>query len=87
MDLTLAESLEISTVLDSKAQYLEWLKQNSPLRIDASLVAYVDAAGIQLLASFFMTARHANIDISLVNATNTLTEGITVLALEGLFAE
>ncbi|CAH8192545.1 STAS domain-containing protein [Vibrio aestuarianus] len=87
MDLTLAESLEISTVLDSKAQYLEWLKQNSPLRIDASLVAHVDAAGIQLLASFFMTARHANIDISLVNATNTLTEGITVLALEGLFAE
>ncbi|ASG02268.1 STAS domain-containing protein [Vibrio anguillarum] len=87
MDFLLAESLEISTVLDSKANYLQWLSLTPPLTIDASRVNSVDAAGLQLLASLFMTAERAGIEITLVNATNTLNEGIALLALESLFAE
>ena len=87
MDFLLVESLEISTVLDSKANYLQWLSQAPPLTIDASRVNSVDAAGLQLLASFFITAKRAEIDITLINVTNTLNEGIALLALESLFAE
>ncbi|ASU23595.1 STAS domain-containing protein [Vibrio qinghaiensis] len=87
MNFLLVESLEISTVLDSKANYLQWLSLAPPLTIDASQVNSVDAAGMQLLASLFMTAKRAGIEITLVHATNTLNEGIALLGLESLFAE
>ncbi|USD43369.1 STAS domain-containing protein [Vibrio sp. SCSIO 43135] len=85
MDCLLGESLEISTVMDAKVQYEEWLKQPSPLNIDASQVGRVDAAGLQLLASLFVSARNTNLDITLNSASDVLQEGIGLLALQHVF--
>ncbi|MGF1697292.1 STAS domain-containing protein [Vibrio kyushuensis] len=81
MDCLLGESLEISTVMDSKIQYTEWLKQSSSLRIDASQVSKVDTAGLQLLASFFMSAKQLSVTVELSNATSVLTEALETLGL------
>ena len=85
MECWLDESLEISTVLSAKDKYLEWLKQDSPISIDASQVVRVDTAGLQTLASLFVSAKHAGLDINLVNSSSVLTDAITLLNLENQF--
>lgn len=85
MDCLLEECLDISTVMDSTSTYKTWLNQPTPILIDASKVARVDAAGIQALASLFSTARSADTNIQLTNATDILLEGIYILGLSDLF--
>ncbi|KLN63924.1 MULTISPECIES: STAS domain-containing protein [Vibrio] len=85
MECLLPESLDISTVLDSASQYKSWLAQHEQLKIDASHVGRVDAAGIQALASLFHSARSNQITIQLVRPTPSLVEGIITLGLDGQF--
>lgn len=85
MEYALEESLEISTVLNTKNQYVDWMAQHQSLQIDASQVVRIDAAGIQLLASMFITARKSNVDIHLVEVPTVLSEGIRLLGFELLF--
>ncbi|MBW3695241.1 STAS domain-containing protein [Vibrio sp. T187] len=85
MECVLEESLEISTVLNSKDKYLEWLKQDSPISIDASQVVRVDTAGLQTLASLFNSAKRAGLDISMTNTSSVLTDAIVLLNLEKQF--
>ena len=86
MECVLEESLEISTVLNSKDKYLEWLKQDSPISIDASQVVRVDAAGLQTLASLFNSAKRADLEISIENPSSVLTDAIALLNLEKQFS-
>ncbi|WP_295899093.1 STAS domain-containing protein [uncultured Vibrio sp.] len=81
MDCLLGESLEISTVMDAKVQYSEWLKQSSSLRIDASQVSRVDAAGLQLLASLFISAKQLNLEVELSDPSSVLSEALNTLGL------
>ncbi|CAH0535825.1 STAS domain-containing protein [Vibrio marisflavi] len=85
MDCLLEECLDISTVMDSSSNYKKWLNLPTPILIDASKVVRVDTAGIQALASLFATARAADSNIQLINATDTLLEGISILGLSDLF--
>ncbi|WP_248009248.1 STAS domain-containing protein [Vibrio amylolyticus] len=84
MDCLLGESLEISTVMDAKVQYEEWLKQSS-LRIDASQVSRVDTAGIQLLVSLMISARQMNVVVELSEMSPVLTEALQTLGLTKVF--
>ncbi|MEZ9232152.1 STAS domain-containing protein [Vibrio amylolyticus] len=81
MDCLLGESLEISTVMDAKVQYAGWLKQSSSLRIDASQVSRVDAAGLQLLASLFISAKQLNLNVELSQSSPVFTEAVETLGL------
>lgn len=85
MECLLSECLDISTVMDSTSTYSEWLKQSTPIMVDASKVMRVDTAGIQALASMFKTAQGTDVDVKLLNATDTLQEGIAILGLGALF--
>ena len=85
MECLLPESLDISTVLDSATQYKTWLAQDNQLNVDASHVSRVDAAGIQVLASLFLSAKSNQIDIQLVQPTPSLIEGISTLGLDDQF--
>ncbi|WCE31367.1 STAS domain-containing protein [Vibrio sp. SCSIO 43137] len=85
MDCLLPEILDISTVNDAKPQYIAWLESSSPLQVDATNVSRIDAAGLQLLASLFTSARHQKIDIQLINATEKLQEAVSILGLQTLF--
>ncbi|WGV98614.1 STAS domain-containing protein [Vibrio sp. YMD68] len=85
MDCLLGESLEISTVMDAKIQYAEWLKQSSLLRINASQVSKVDTAGVQLLASLFVSAKRLNVTIELSESSAVLTEAFVTLGLTSVF--
>ncbi|MGD8110391.1 STAS domain-containing protein [Vibrio sp. TRT 17S01] len=85
MELKLADSLDISTVIDSSNQYKEWLSKDTSLVIDAADVARTDAAGIQALTSLFLTAKSNQIDIQLSQPTELLLEGINTLGLQDVF--
>jgi len=85
MECLLPESLDISTVLDSTTQYQAWLAQADQLHIDASEVVRVDAAGIQALTALFLSAKSNQIEIQLINPTNSLLEGISTLGLQEQF--
>ena len=85
MECLLPESVDISTVLDSATQYKTWLGQDNQLSIDASHVSRVDAAGIQALASLFLSAKSNQIDIQLVQPTPSLIEAISTLGLDDHF--
>jgi anti-anti-sigma regulatory factor len=85
MECLLPESLDISTVLDSATQYKTWLTQDNQLNVDASHVSRVDSAGIQALASLFLSAKSNQIDIQLVQPTPSLIEGISTLGLDDQF--
>ncbi|MGC9401950.1 STAS domain-containing protein [Vibrio genomosp. F10] len=85
MDCLLGESLEISTVMDAKIQYAEWLKQSSLLRVNASQVSKVDTAGVQLLASLFVSAKQLNVAIELSESSAVLTEAFVTLGLTSVF--
>ncbi|MCL9781673.1 STAS domain-containing protein [Vibrio sp. S4M6] len=85
MDCLLDECLDISTVMDATSTYQQWLNQSAPLKIDASKVMRVDTAGIQALASMFTSAKATEIEIQLINSTDTLLEGISILGLAELF--
>tara|TARA_Y100001956_G_scaffold82779_1_gene105551 strand:- start:3318 stop:3608 length:291 start_codon:yes stop_codon:yes gene_type:complete len=82
MQCSLSDSLDISTVLDSAADYQEWLGLNSQLLIDASKVVRVDAAGVQALTSLFLSAKNHSIDIQLTQPTEVLVEAIRTLGLK-----
>ncbi|MFB9135526.1 STAS domain-containing protein [Vibrio sp. AK197] len=82
MDCLLNETLDISTVLDSTEHYKQWLADsNQALNLDASDVSRVDAAGIQALASLFLTAEKNQQKVTLNNSPKVLTDGITILGL------
>ena len=81
MECSLPESLDISTVLDSATRYKQWLAQEDRIQIDATSVSRVDAAGLQVLASLFLSAKKHQINIQLVQPTQVLLEAITTLGL------
>jgi anti-anti-sigma regulatory factor len=87
MKYELKPRLEISTALDCQAHYKSWLHHGEDLIVDGSSVERVDAAGIQLLAAMFVTAKESKNAIQLVNASDELVQGITVLGLKAIFNE
>ncbi|MDK9761925.1 STAS domain-containing protein [Vibrio sp. D420a] len=82
MECLLEDSLEISTTLNKKQQYLDWLKLGSPIKVDASQVSRVDTAGLQLLVSLFQTARRDGVDIQLCNPSQTFCDAIALLGVD-----
>ncbi|SON52243.1 lipid asymmetry maintenance protein MlaB [Vibrio tapetis] len=85
MQCQLDESLEISNVLNSKIEYQQWLDNHELLIIDASSVSRIDAAGLQALASLFLTAKQTHTEIRLINVADKLSDGIELLALTNIF--
>jgi len=85
MQRQLEESLEISNVLNSNKEYQQWLDSQELLIIDASSVSRIDAAGLQALASLFLSAKQAHIEIRLINVPELLTNGIELLGLANIF--
>ncbi|WP_394201304.1 lipid asymmetry maintenance protein MlaB [Shewanella waksmanii] len=89
MDCLLEEVLDISSVSQQKTTYLTWLKHhteaNTDLKIHGDQVARVDAAGIQLLASLFYTAKQHNINIDLLSSSETLSHAIKILGYDDRF--
>ncbi|BDU39092.1 STAS domain-containing protein [Vibrio nigripulchritudo] len=85
MECQLEESLEIGNVLNIKNEYQQWLDTNEELMIDASSVVRVDAAGLQALASLFFSAKQANTEIKLINASDEFQESIKLLDLQSVF--
>ncbi|MFA0569421.1 MAG: STAS domain-containing protein [Vibrio gallaecicus] len=85
MEYVLEESLEISTVLNSKEKYLQWLTHNESISIDASKVTRVDTAGLQALASLFVSAKHVGLDIRIENTSEILNDSIALLDLKAQF--
>lgn len=82
MECLLPETLDISTVLDSASRYKEWLAEDNQLHIDASQVSRVDAAGLQALASLFLSAKKHQIEIQLIQPTQILVDAIGILSLD-----
>jgi ABC-type transporter Mla MlaB component len=87
MECLLPESLDITTVIDSATQYNKWLENNKTLEIDASQVVRTDAAGLQLLASLFVSAKNNHIAITLAQPTPLLLTSLTTLGLLEQFGD
>ncbi|MCG9596379.1 STAS domain-containing protein [Vibrio sp. Isolate25] len=85
MECLLPESLDISTVLDATTQYQEWLATHEAIHLGADKVARVDAAGIQLLSSLFISAKKNQRTIQLLKPSDVLLEGIETLGLQEVF--
>ncbi|PAR48590.1 sulfate transporter [Vibrio metoecus] len=82
--LILNEALDIAHVQECKLQFLPWISQHEPIVVDGSAVVRVDAAGIQLLASLWMTAQHNQLEIYFDQLSDVLAEGIALLGMADL---
>ncbi|EPH6095096.1 STAS domain-containing protein [Vibrio cholerae] len=82
--LILNEVLDIAHVQECKQQLLPWMSQEAPIVIDGSAVARVDAAGLQLLASLFITAQHNWQQIHFEQLSDVLAEGLALLGMADL---
>ncbi|MCC2521423.1 STAS domain-containing protein [Vibrio coralliilyticus] len=85
MECLLPESLDISTVLDTATHYQEWFANHDSIQLNASSVARVDAAGVQLLSSLFISAKKNQREIQLLKPSDVLLEGIDTLGLQDVF--
>ncbi len=86
MAMRLGECLDIHSVNEAKENYLRWLDESPPLLIDASYVNKVDAAGLQALASLFISASQSGTSIQLENPPSELLTAIRVLGFESVFS-
>lgn len=82
--LILNEVLDIAHVQECKQQLLPWMSQEAPIVIDGSAVARVDAAGVQLLASLFITAQYNGQQIHFEQLSDVLAEGLALLGMADL---
>ncbi|EJN2398304.1 anti-sigma factor antagonist [Vibrio cholerae] len=82
--LILNEVLDIAHVQECKQQLLPWMSQEAPIVIDGSAVARVDAAGVQLLASLFITVQHNGQQIHFQQLSDVLAEGLALLGMADL---
>lgn len=82
---SLDSSLTISEVSSLQDQLLERLREMVPLRIDASDVDAIDAAGLQLIASLFKNAREKGIDLSLAKPSDAFVASARQIGLAALF--
>ncbi len=82
--LILNEVLDIAHVQECKQQLLPWMSQEAPIVIDGSAGARVDAAGVQLLASLFITAQHNGQQIHFEQLSDVLAEGLALLGMADL---
>ncbi|EJL6337844.1 hypothetical protein VCSRO83_3346 [Vibrio cholerae] len=82
--LILNEVLDIAHVQECKQQLLPWMSQEAPIVIDGSAVARVDAAGVQLLASLFITAQNNGQQIHFEQLSDVLAEGLALLGMADL---
>ncbi|WP_087022048.1 STAS domain-containing protein [Thaumasiovibrio subtropicus] len=87
MKCVLDSALEIGTVLQAKAKYSEWLANGDSIEVVGSEVSRIDAAGLQALASLFVSAREGSKTIKLVQPSQTLNDAIETLKLHSLFLE
>lgn len=79
--LILNEELDIAHVQECKQQFLPWILRNEPIVIDGRAVTRVDAAGIQLLFSLFVTAQHNGKEIRFEHISNVLAECLALLGM------
>ncbi|WP_187376380.1 STAS domain-containing protein [Vibrio mimicus] len=82
--LILNEALDIAHVQECKDLLLPWIAKGEPILIDGSAVVRVDAAGVQLLASLFMTAQHNGLEIHFEKLSDVLEEGLALLGMTDL---
>ncbi|TQP60097.1 STAS domain-containing protein [Vibrio cholerae] len=82
--LILNEVLDIAHVQECKQQFLSWMSQEAPIVIDGSAVTRVDAAGLQLLASLFITAQNNGQQIHFEQLSDVLAEGLALLGMADL---
>lgn len=82
--LILNEVLDIAHVQECKQQFLSWISQEESIVIDCSAVSRVDAAGLQLLASLFITAQHNGQQIHFEQLSGVLAEGLALLGMTDL---
>lgn len=84
MSYELGECLDISTINTWHPVFIQWLESPSPISIDAAKVTRIDTAGMQALASLFLSAQRAGKTIILSNLSDVLKDGIQLLDLESL---
>lgn len=82
MEYALAESIDITQVLEIRKRYSDSLVNAQDITLDGSKVQKVDAAGLQLLLSLFVTCQQKGIDVRWQNISDELVLAATVLGLE-----
>lgn len=84
MRITLEETTNISHVGGLKTQLAEALSADEAIELDASEVVRVDAALLQLLASFSMQADAQGQSVSWVSPSEGLVEAARLTGLQGV---
>lgn len=83
--LELEDSLTIAEVSALQERLLLHVQAMDPLQIDACEVESVDAAGLQLIASAFKTAREKGLALSLTAVSETFLAAARQIGLDALF--
>lgn len=83
-DCLLPDVLDISSALNVAAESKQWLQDHRSLVILASNVERVDAAGLQVLVSLFLSAERDSVEIRLDKPSATLKQGANALGLQHL---
>ena len=82
MECWLAECLDITSAIECRAQYLQWLESDQPLQHNGSAVRKVDASGIQALAAFMLSVKKTGSMMECKDFSEVLSEGIELLGYE-----
>lgn len=77
--------LGIAEVSDLHEQLLGHVRALTPIRIHAADIESIDAAGLQLIASAYKTAREKGLEVSLVEPSAAFVSAAQQIGLAALF--
>ena len=86
MEHRLSTNIDITSATELRQQFLTLMKEQRSITFDAAQVSKMDAAGLQLLASLVMSAKHNEVEIRWKDLSPALIKNVEILGYD-LFAE
>ena len=79
--VTCASVLDISKAADLQKELLEVLGRGSAIRLNGAEVEKIDAAALQVFASFFLTAEAQKVQVQWLHPSETLCRSARLLGM------
>ncbi len=86
-NITIKDEMTIYTALEQKNELAPHLKTDHELHINLSEVSEIDSAGLQILLFLKHEATTKNIDLSLLNHSQSVVEVLELLNLTAHFGD
>ncbi|RDH84630.1 MAG: anti-sigma factor antagonist [endosymbiont of Galathealinum brachiosum] len=83
--ISLSGEIDLNESPNVRKQILAYIKKNSNLLIDLSLVEYIDSSGVASLVEGLQTARSKKINFALVGVSDSAMQVLQLARLDSVF--